>query len=471
MERLRHEMQPPTHHSSLITHHSEERRLVLAMATSVAFAVTGGSMIAVALPSMGADFEAGPARLAWVATGFSVTFAIAAAWYGRLADRFGLRACFILGILLWAVGAGLAAISPTLELVVAGRLVQGLGMGAVPTLGRVAIARALPPQRSGAAIGTFMGAVGVGSSIGPLLGGVLVATWGWRAAIGFPVVALALLPVIPGTVPAGGNRSHHLDAVGALLLALAAGSIVAGLSLMRQVGLAHPGFYGLILVGLASVAAVHYWARHNPRSFAPAAVLANGRLRRLSVASSLGMAANIGSIILIPQAMVRGAGLGAAEVGLLLLPQAIAVAICSPIAGRLGDRFGHLPLARGGLLLAALAYLIISSVGPGEAPVLVGLLLVVAGVGASGFGSTLSARATQVVPPNLVGSAIGLFNLALFAGGAAGVAIGSALAELPVRINPLYAGSLEGFSSALLALAAGAALGAAVLPRGSGARG
>ncbi|MCC7106645.1 MAG: MFS transporter [Chloroflexi bacterium] len=443
---------------------AEERRTILALALSVVFAVTGNSMVAVALPTVGQEFDAGPARLAWIATGFTVSFAIAAAWYGRLADRFGIQACFTIGILIWGFGAGVATIGNALETVVVGRFIQGFGVGAIPTLARLAITRLIPPDRGGGAVGMVTGAIGVGVAVGPILGGLLVSAWGWRAAFGVQMAAVLLLPIIRSSVPAGGSREQKVDVVGAALLALTAGAVIAALSLMRQIGLAHPLFVGLIAAGLLCSGAVWLWAQHNPRSFSPATVLANSQLRRLSLACGLGQAASFGIIILVPQALALGSGLGPAEAGLVLLPQAAVLAVSSPTSGRLGDRLGHVPVARYGLVILGCTILAISTIGPGDAPLQVAALLAVSGIGAATFNVTLSSAAVQTVPLRQAGPAVGIFNLTFFAGGAVGVAVGSALAELPFRLNPLYQGETVGFSSALAAIALAPLLGAVILP-------
>ncbi|CAA9230184.1 MAG: hypothetical protein AVDCRST_MAG54-979, partial [uncultured Actinomycetospora sp.] len=114
---------------------------------AVAVAVLANSMVLVLVPEIGRSFPASPAGLAWVVTAFSLSFAVATPLYGRIADVFGVRRVFAVGLAIFIVGSVVAGLAPDIALHLVGRVLQGLGIAAVPALGSVAVARSLPPGR------------------------------------------------------------------------------------------------------------------------------------------------------------------------------------------------------------------------------------------------------------------------------------------------------------------------------------
>src|SRR5690606_21918697 len=127
---------------------------------------------------------------------------IFSAVHGRVADILGMRRVYIAGIALFGVSSVLVAMSPTIEVAIALRVLQGAGSAAIPVLGSTIIARTFAPGRRGAAMGMLMGAVGVAASIGPFLGGILVQLAGWRSVFLFTTIVLLAIPPALKLLPA-----------------------------------------------------------------------------------------------------------------------------------------------------------------------------------------------------------------------------------------------------------------------------
>ncbi|MDQ3793788.1 MAG: MFS transporter, partial [Actinomycetota bacterium] len=149
-------------------------RLLLAVLISAVFvSVLNSSMVNVAVPVIREDFGASEAQVGWVITGFLLMYAVGIPLYGRAADVFSLRRAFTLGLLVFGLGSLICVLAPNLLLLVAGRIVQGMGGAAVPALASASVAKILPPGDRGTALGLIVSSVGVGAAVGPVVGGVL----------------------------------------------------------------------------------------------------------------------------------------------------------------------------------------------------------------------------------------------------------------------------------------------------------
>ena len=143
--------------------------------------VLNASALGVMLPDIAAELSVDSGQLGWVMTGFLLVFGIAIPFYGRLADRYGAKPLFILGLSLFALGSLVCALAPGFGILLLGRIIQASGGAAVPGLGMTLASRAYGPDSSGKALGILAATIGGASAIGPLLGGVLSGSLGWES--------------------------------------------------------------------------------------------------------------------------------------------------------------------------------------------------------------------------------------------------------------------------------------------------
>ena len=141
------------------------------VALAVFITVLTATMINVLIPLMRAEFGASAAQIGWVITGYALAYAVGIPLYGRISDLFGVRRVFTLGLLGFALGGLICALAPNLAVLVLGRIVQGIGGAAVPALALVAVAKVSPPGERGGAMGLVASSVGIGSALGPVVGG------------------------------------------------------------------------------------------------------------------------------------------------------------------------------------------------------------------------------------------------------------------------------------------------------------
>src|ERR671911_2199383 len=225
-------------------------RLFLAVVALAVFTtVLTATMINVLIPLMRAEFGASAAQIGWVITGYALAYAIGVPLYGRISDFFGVRGVFSLGLAGFALGGVICALAPSLTVLVFGRIVQGVGGAAIPALAIVSVAKVLPAGERGAGIGLIGASLGTAAAIGPVLGGVVGQFLGWRALfVGTLVLALVLIPFARRVLPNGGSEEERrFDLIGGVLLGLAAGLFLFGITQGQAAGFGSFSSWGSFL--------------------------------------------------------------------------------------------------------------------------------------------------------------------------------------------------------------------------------
>ncbi|QIN77336.1 MFS transporter [Rubrobacter marinus] len=450
------------------------RALLAVVAFAVFVIVMNGSMTNVALPTIGDEFGATEAEAGWVITGYLLVFAVGVPLYGRLSDVYSVRRIFCVGLAGFALGSLVCAFAPSLPVLVAGRMLQAAGGAAIPALSSTSVARLLPPGRRGGALGLIVSSVGVGGAVGPVVGGIVVQFAGWHALFyGTLLLGLLLIPaalrVLPETSPEGGAS---FDLPGGLLLALTAGLALFAVTEGQPLGLSSPVLWGSCAGALLSGAAFARRITRVPAPFVSPRLLTNRAYLACSAVGFFGMLANLTSIVFVPLLLLDVNGLGAGAAGLALAPGAVAVALLSPLAGRVSDRTGPGPPIVAGILALFLSLLVLSTFGAGGSYLVVTLGMLGVGVGFAGFTSPNTNATANTLPREEIGVGLGIYQMLFFLGGGAGPAIvGSYFAARSPdarALNPFYAGTPNAapFSDAFLLLALCALL--ALVAAGSG---
>ena len=445
-------------------------RLLLAVVVSaILVSVLNQTFTNVVVPDIQQDFGTSQGQTGWIITGYLLVFAVGIPLYGRIADLYSLRVVFSTGLLVLAAGSLVCALAPTLPVLVGGRIVQAVGASAIPALGFAAVAKAMPPGKRGAALGLLSSSVGAGAAVGPVAGGAIAGLAGWHVLFYLTLaLSLTLAPaawrVLPGApktddVPSGiWGAIHHFDVPSGLALALSAGFALFGVTQGQEIGFDSPISWGSFALSL--VAVVFFVARIrgiaepfvSPRLFGNRAFLAS------SGVGFFFMFANLGSLILAPLMLSEIDHLSAAGIGLVLAPGAAIVAVLSPFAGRLSDRYGPRLLVRTGLILVLISTFFLSTVAAGASPILVAAGLAGQGLGFTAITSPNANAAAAALPPSESGVGLGIYQMLFFLGGGFGPAIGATFLAFREQagagaLNPLYAQDAAPYSDAFLLLA------------------
>jgi EmrB/QacA subfamily drug resistance transporter len=319
-------------------------------------ALLDATVVNVALPSIERDLGGGMAGQQWVVNAYLLVLGSLILVGGSLADVFGERRVFALGVGGFGAASLLCALAPSIEVLVAARALQG-AFGALLTPSALAvIVSVFRPDERGAAIGTWTAWTGIAAVVGPLAGGQIIdlASWRWIFAVNVPFVLLTLLLVVVA-VPANVREGARppVDWLGAVLCALGlAGPVYA---LIRQPDLGW-GSGGVLLPLVAGIALLGAFLAHEARTAHPMLPLGLFRRRNFAVANAETFAMYAGLAILSFFLMLflqQVAGWSALDAGLALLPTTLMMFALSRYAGRLADRYGPRAFMGAGPLIAA----------------------------------------------------------------------------------------------------------------------
>ena len=399
------------------------------------------TIVNIAIPSIIRDLKAELDQVLWVVNAYTLTYAVLLITASRLGDRFGQRNLFVIGLAVFTLSSAACGLSQTPDELIGFRVAQAIG-GALLTPQTTAIITTIfPPQARGAAFGIWGAIAGVATTVGPIVGGLLVTYVSWRwifyvnVPIGVITAALALY-LIPNR---RSERYSPLALVSVLLASAGLFCICFGLIQGQRYNwgtVTHVAGLPLtipeiLIAGAALLILFFLWDARQTSPLVPHELLKN---RNFSITSGMSAMLNFGLIgMFLPFAIFLQSALGfsAIKAGLVLLPMSMASMVTAPFAGRLADRFGGKYLIMGGMFGFALGIILIdlqASTSTNFLTVLPGA--VVAGLGMGFTFSPLVTTAMREVPRPLSGAASGLYNTIRQLGGAIGGAVIGAVLQV-----------------------------------------
>lgn len=302
------------------------KRLLWLVAVGFFMQTLDATIVNTALPAMAASLGESPLRMQSVVVAYSLTMAMLIPASGWMADRFGTRRVYVAAILLFVLGSVLCAVAHSLSLLVAARVVQGLGGALLLPVGRLVVLRTFPRERFLQAM-SFVAIPGlIGPLIGPTLGGWLVevASWHWIFLINVPVGvlgALATLRYMPAPAPVSVGR---FDLPGYLLLAFGMVAVSLALDGLSGLGLRQASVLVLMIFGLASLAAYWLHALRRPDPLFSPQLFQVGSLRIGLIGNLFSRLGSSCMPFLVPLLLQVTMGYSPLEAGLMMLPVAIA---------------------------------------------------------------------------------------------------------------------------------------------------
>ena len=323
----------------------------------------GTSIASVGLPSLMQAFDTSFQSVQWVVLAYLLAITALIVSAGRLADMVGRRPLLLGGIALFTLASVLCGMAPTLWLLIAARAVQGLGAALMMALTLAFVAETVAKERTGSAMGLLGAMSAIGTTLGPSLGGLLIAGFGWRAIflvnvpLGVAAFALAWL-ALPARGKAAEADRGSFDAVGTALLALTLAAYALAMTLGR-------GNFGALNIGLLIAAGIGVVMFGVVQTRAKNPLIRLARLYDIRLTASLAMNLVVATImmatlVVAPFYLARGLGLNAAMVGVVLSTGPLVSALSALIAGRLTDRFGANRMMIAGLLALAIGTSLLS---------------------------------------------------------------------------------------------------------------
>ena len=418
------------------------------------------TIVNVALPAMSRDLGGGTAELQWVVDAYTLSFAVLLLSAGVLGDLFGARRVYLAGFGLFAVASAVCAIAPNAAALIAARAVQGAAAALMVPNSLVVLnfATKHDDRLRARAVGIWTAASGMSIGVGPVIGGLLLTSFGWRSIfwVNLPIclagaaLTLAFAPVTPVRA-----EKRRLDLPGQALAILALLGLVGGVIEARPLGLTHPLVIG---AGLLFAAAAVGFVLVEHRSRAPMLPLHFFSHTGFDAAVGFGVAVNLSyyGVLFVLALYLQGAhGWSPLQAGLAILPLTLTFIVSNLVSGWLIGRYGsRFPMVIGGLI-GAVGYGLLVTLGASSsfAQMLPIFLLIPFGMGLGVPAMTTAILAG--VDHAWSGTASAVLNAARQAAGAMGVAIFGALAANGQAVGGLHASGL--ISAALLVIGAGLA--------------
>ncbi len=324
---------------------------VLALLSGLALVVIDGAIANVALPALAQQLHGTVAHAVWVVTGYQLAVVMCLLPATALGERFGHRRVFTAGLAAFVAGSAWCAAASSLDALIAGRLLQGIGGAAVMPLSLALLRHTYPSRLLGTALSRNALTIALCAAIGPLLASSLLAlgSWRWLFAVNLPIGAVALLACRGLPDPAGAPR--RIDAVSVALNAVVFAGFVLGADRLSTDAIVGAGW--LLAAGVALATLVRR-ERRQATPLVPLDLLRSRSLRMSVVASVCCFSAQTAGLIALPFHFQHGLGLDLLHTGLLMTPWPLGVAIAAPLAGRWSDRWPTAWLCAAGALALAL---------------------------------------------------------------------------------------------------------------------
>ncbi len=298
--------------------------------------IIDGTIVNVALPTLARAFEVSSTDIEWVAIAYLLALAAAIPAAGWLADRYGSKRMFGVALTVFVVGSGLCGAAPSLTLLVAFRILQGLGAGLITPIGSAMLFRAFSlEERSTATVGVLSVAV-VAPAIGPVLGGILVdnTSWRWIFLVNLPIGAFALALAVAWLREEIQETAGPLDVRGLVLSASGVSLLIYGLSTGTENGWLSAGTLAAGVLGASAIVALVVVELRIERPMLQLRLFADRLFRAVNIAASMVYAGFFGWIFVLPLYLQTLRGFSATQSGLAAAPQAVAIFIVSNLLGK-----------------------------------------------------------------------------------------------------------------------------------------
>ena len=412
------------------------------------------TIVAVALDTLGRRFDADLGTIQWVVSGYLMAMAMVIPATGWAVERFGTRRVWMGSVVAFGVGSALAGVAWSVGSLIAFRVLQGVGGGAILPVGATLLTQAAGLRR----LGRVTAVVSVPAQIAPiaglLVGGLVVqaVSWRWCFFLNVPLCLLAAalahraVPAVPG------EPAQRLDVRGLAMLAPALGALTYGLSRAGTAGFGHPAVR-LIAIGAGLLAAFVVYALRVDAPLIDVRLFAQRSFAGATAMLFLLSGSLFGSMVIVPLYVQQVWGAGALAAGLALAPQFAGTLVALTFVGGLADRLPARDIVLGGVLVAVLGTLPFTQVAHEPGVVLLGAALFVRGSGFGAASVTLMTAAYRDIAREQVPRATSALQIGQRIGaplGAAGLAI-VLQQQLAVAAPPIAYGSTFWWSLALTA--------------------
>ena len=422
------------------------------------------TVVNVALPAIQRDLGADLSELQWVVTGYALTFAALMLIGGKLADAYGRRLIFVIGIAIFTAASLWCGLADSSDELIAARVLQGAGAALMNPATLSIIAATFPPRQRGMAIGVWAGVSALALAIGPLVGGLLTehADWSWIFFVNVPVGVVAIAASLLFIDESRDQTHARLDLPGLATSGIGLFALTYALIEANTYGWTSTRILGSFAVAGVMLVAFVLLERHQRDPMLQLELFRSGTFTGANLVILLAALAMFGIFFFISLYMQNILGYSAVQTGAAFLPMTLLIILVAPIAGRTSDRLGSRGLMTAGMLLVAVQLAYFSQLGIGADFWNLLPAFLIGGVGMALTMTPSAAAATRSVSVDKAGVGSAVLNASRQVGGSLGIAIMGAIVAGEAGGERSPEAFIDGFQSALLVAAAIAGVGALV---------
>lgn len=400
----------------------------------------------VALPAINTNLGASVSQLQWVVSAYALSTAGLLMLAGSVADRIGRRRVFQFGLTLFALGSLISSFAPNPEILIASRVVQGIGGSMLNPVALSIITNTFTDPRARArALGTWSAVIGIAMALGPPIGGVLVDLVSWRAVfwINVPIALAAILLAARFIPESSAATPRRLDPPGQVLMILFLTTLNAGLIQGGSMGWNHPVVLGCFAIAAVALVVFLWWENHTDQPLLAPSFFRSRSFSAAVISAVVAFTATSGFLFVITLYLQQARGFSPLEAGLMTIPLALMVALSSPWSGRLVGAFGPAPSLMIAGAVMAVAGLMLTGTDLNTPLWQLMLAFAVYGVGFGIVNTPITNAAVSGLPRDQAGTAAAVTSTSRQVGNSLGAAVFGSL--LVARMDGT---GIEGFPSA-----------------------
>src|SRR5687767_11271465 len=439
----------------IVTEENKKWWTLAAVSFGLFMIMLDNTVVNVALPSIQRDLGVGLSELEWIVSGYALTFAALMLIGGKLADAYGRRLLFVVGIAVFTLASLACGLSTSGEMLIAARVAQGAGAALMNPATLSIIAATFPPRQRGTAIGIWAGVSALALAIGPLVGGLLTdhASWHWIFFVNVPVGVVGIVASFLLIDESRDPTHERLDLPGLVTSAVGLFALTYGLIEANTYGWTSARIVGSFVVAVIALASFVQIERRRRSPMLDLSLFRSGTYAGANVAMLLVALAMFGVFFFVSLYMQNVLGYSAVQAGAAFLPMTILIILVAPFAGKASDKYGSRWLMTSGMVLLGVQLLYLSQLGTDATfwNLLPGF--VVGGLGMALTMTPTAAAATRSVPVEKSGVGSAVLNAMRQVGGSIGIALMGAIVAAEASGQPGLEGFMAGFERALFVAA------------------
>jgi EmrB/QacA subfamily drug resistance transporter len=404
-----------------------------------------GTIVNIAIPRIMTAFGTGLSNVEWVMNAYVLAFAVLLVTLGRFGDLYGRRRLFVAGMALFTLASLACGLAPSIDWLIAFRVVQGAGGAAMMPATLSIIAAVFPAGKRGAAMGIWGGVSGLATAIGPSLGGLIVdgASWRWIFLINIPIGVIGVLLALR-IVPESKNPTavESLDLPGVGLISASLFCLTFALVEGQNYGWTSVVILGLFAAAAVAFALLFVRERRVRQPLIDFSLFRSADFAAGNATGFLLSAAMMGVFFTVPIFLQTVLGFSALKAGLVMSPMSVVIIFAAPAAGMLSDRLGSKWIVAAGMFILAFGLAWMAGLVPGNekiTPATTSLDLlfpfVLAGIGIGLSVAPVTSAVMATAPQDRVGNASGVLSTMRQVGSLMGIAILGAVLQNRIVAN------------------------------------